>query len=148
MQPGGDYVFQKPMMQARIDHLQQFKEIICIAEALPAGDMQPPNKALQLKLINMSFHSEDRAKYIESGQCLSNKMLESVAEYFKNIFNLQVADDLLAKKRKHKIEQCMRCKMRHKLHKRYNKKVRGVAEWHHGGDSCHRRWGNKYYCHD
>ncbi len=28
LQPGGDYVFQKLMMQVPIDHLQQFKEMI------------------------------------------------------------------------------------------------------------------------
>jgi hypothetical protein len=62
--------------------------MICMAEALPAGDMQPPNKALQLEWFYMSFHSEDRAKYVKSGQHLSNKMLETVAEYFENIFLL------------------------------------------------------------
>ncbi len=46
MQPGGNYVFQKPMMQLPIDHLWWFEEMMCMAEALPAGDMQPPNKAL------------------------------------------------------------------------------------------------------
>jgi hypothetical protein len=49
MQPGRDYVFQKPMVQLPVDHLQQFKEMIWMAEALPAGDMHPPNKALQLE---------------------------------------------------------------------------------------------------
>jgi hypothetical protein len=43
--PGGGYVIQKLMMQVPIDHLQRFKEMICTAEALPAGDMPPPNKA-------------------------------------------------------------------------------------------------------
>jgi hypothetical protein len=39
-----------------------------MAEALPAvGDMQPPNKALQLEWLYMSFHSKDHAKYIERG---------------------------------------------------------------------------------
>ncbi len=46
MQPGGDYVFQKPMMQVPTDHLWQFEEMIRTAEALPAGDMQPLNNAL------------------------------------------------------------------------------------------------------
>ncbi len=54
--------------------------MICTAEALPVGDMQPPNKALQLKWFYMSFHSEDRAKNVKNGQRLSNEMLESVAE--------------------------------------------------------------------
>ena len=62
-----------------------------MAEALPAGDMHPPNKELQLEWFYMSFHKEDRAKYVKCSQRLSNEMLESVAEYFENIFNLQVA---------------------------------------------------------
>jgi hypothetical protein len=68
------------------NHLQGFKEMICTAEALPAGDMQLPNKMLQLEWFFMSFHSVDCAKYVESGQRLCDKMLESIAEYFENIF--------------------------------------------------------------
>ncbi len=67
MQPGGDYVFQEPMMQSPVEHLRQFEEMIQIVAALPAGDMHPPNQALQLEWFYMSFHKEDRAKYVESG---------------------------------------------------------------------------------
>jgi hypothetical protein len=74
--------------------------------------------------------------------------LESVAEYFENIFNLQVADGSLAKKRKCQIKQCMRHKVSHKLRQRFNEKVRSVTEGPHRGDNCHSRQGNKYYCHD
>jgi hypothetical protein len=87
------------------------------AEAFLVGDMQPPNKVLQLKWFYMSFHSEDCAKYVEGRQCLSNKTLESVAEYFKNIFNSQVADGSLAKKHKHQIKHHMRGQMRYELRK-------------------------------
>jgi hypothetical protein len=52
----------------------------------------------------MSFHKEDKGKYVKSSRCLSDMTLESVAEYFENIFNLQVADGSLAKKCKHQIE--------------------------------------------
>ncbi len=119
-----------------------------MAEALPAGDMHPPNKALQLEWFYMSFHKEDRAKYVKSGRHLSDEMLESVAEYFKNIFNLQVADGSLVKKHERQIEQRVRCKMRHELCKRYNEKVRRVTKQCHRGDNCHSRQGNKYHCHD
>jgi hypothetical protein len=119
-----------------------------MAEALPAGDMHPPNKALQLEWFYMSFHKEDREMYAKSVQCLRNEMLKSVAEYFKNIFNLQVADGSLAKKREHQIEQGVRRKMRHKLRKRFNEKVRRVTEQRHRGDDRHSRRGNKYYRHD
>ncbi len=87
MQPGGDHVFQKPTMQSPVNHLWWFEEMIWMAEALPAGDMHPPNKGLQLEWFYMSFHKEDRAKYVKSGQRLINKTLEAVAEYFENIFN-------------------------------------------------------------
>ncbi len=119
-----------------------------MAEALPARDMQPPNKALQLEWFYMSFNSEDHAKYIESGQRLSVEMLESVAEYFENIFDSQVADSSLAKKCEHQIEQHVRRKMRCELRKQYKEKVCRITEQHHGGDGRHRRQGNKYHCHD
>jgi hypothetical protein len=120
-----------------------------MAEALPAGDMHPPNKELQLEWFYMSFHKEDRAKYVKSGQHLSNEMLESVAEYFEKIFNLQVADGFLAKKRERQIKQRVRRKMRHELRNRYNEKVCRVMERHHGGDDRNSsRQGNKYYRQD
>jgi hypothetical protein len=122
--------------------------MIWMAEALPAGDMHPPNQVLQLEWFYMSFHKEDRAKYIKSDQRLSNETLKSVAEYFENIFNLQVTDGSLAKKRKCQIEQRVRHKMCHELYKRYDKKVRLVTEQCHGGDGCHSRRGSKYHCHD
>ncbi len=102
--------------------------MIWTAEALTAGDMHPPNKVLQLEWFYMSFHKEDRVKYIKSGRRLSNKMLESVAEYFESIFNLQVADGSLARKREHQIEQCVRRKVHHKLCQQFNEKVRHVTE--------------------
>jgi hypothetical protein len=60
--------------------------------------MHPPNQALQLEWFYMSFHKEDRAKYIESSQHLVEETPESLAEYSDNIFNSQVADGSLAKK--------------------------------------------------
>jgi hypothetical protein len=102
--------------------------MICTAEALPMRDMQPPNKALQFEWFFMSFHAKDQAKYVKSGLRLSNETLESVTEYFENIFNLQVADGSLANKRERQIEQRMRRKMRHKLWKRFNKKGHRATE--------------------
>jgi hypothetical protein len=71
-------------------------------------------------------------------------MLESLAEYFDNIFNSQVADGSLAKKRKCQIKQRVRREMRHELCKRYNEKVRQVTEQCYGGDGCHNKWPDKY----
>jgi hypothetical protein len=63
LQLDGDYVFQKPMMQTPVEHLQRFEEMIQMAEALPAGDMHLPNQALQLEWFCMSFCKEDRAMF-------------------------------------------------------------------------------------
>ena len=90
--------------------------------------MHLPDQALQLKWFYMSFHKEDRAKYVESGRRLIEEMLKSLAEYYENIYNSQVADGSLAKKRKCQIEQCVRCDMRHELCKRYDEKVCHVTE--------------------
>jgi hypothetical protein len=116
------------MMQTPVEHLQRFKEMIQMAEALSAGDMHPPNQALQLEWFYMSFHKEDRAKYVESGRRLIKETLESLAEYYENIFNSQVADGSLANKRERQIEQRVRRNMRHELCKRYDEKVRHVTE--------------------
>ncbi len=102
--------------------------MIRTAEALPMGDMQPANKALQLKWFYMSFHAKDRAKYVKSSQRLSNKTLESVTEHFENIFNSQVAEGSLATKHERQIEQRMRCEMHHELWKRFNKSVHRATE--------------------
>ncbi len=135
LQPSGDHVFQKLMMQTPMDHLRRFEEMIQTAETLPVGDMHPPNQVLQLQWFYMSFHKEDRAKYVESGRCLVEETLELLAEYFDNIFNSQVADGSLAKKRKHQIEQRVRREMRHELLRRYNEKVHHMTEHCYGGDN-------------
>jgi hypothetical protein len=78
--------------------------------------------------------------------CLADEMLESLAEYFDNIFNSQVADGSLAKNCKCQIEQRVRIEMHHKLRKRYNEKVRQVMEQRYGGDGCHNKRPDKYRC--
>jgi hypothetical protein len=117
-----------------------------MAAALPAGDMHPPNQALQLEWFYMSFHKEDRAKYVESGQHLADETLESLTKYFDKFFNSQVADGSLAKRCKRQIEQRVRHKMRCELCKRYDEKVRQVMERHHGGDVRHNKQPDKYRC--
>jgi hypothetical protein len=49
LQPGGDHIFQKAMMTKPINHLRRFKEMLCSAQALPAGDMPTPNDALKIE---------------------------------------------------------------------------------------------------
>ena len=76
------------------------------AEALPAGDMPGPNDALKVEWFYMSFHQEDRNRYLESGRRLCNETLVTVSKYFDNIYNSQMADGSLTKKREKQIEFC------------------------------------------
>ncbi len=131
-------------MQTPVEHLQRFEEMIRTAEALPAGDMHPPNQALQLEWFYMSFHQEDRAKYVENGWHLIEEMLKSLAEYFENIYNSQVADGSLHKKCERQIEQRIRRDMRHELRKRFDEKVRHMTERRYGGDNHRNRWPERF----
>jgi hypothetical protein len=134
LQPGGDHIFQKAMMTKPIDHLRMFEEMLCSAEALPAGDMPTPNDALKIEWFYMSFHLEDRNRYLKSGQRLCDETLMTVAEYFDNIYNSQMADGSLMKKQEKQIKFRAKRELRHKMAKSYNDKI------HH--------FGNKRYGHD
>jgi hypothetical protein len=56
-----------------------------IAGLLPEGNILMPNKQLQVEWFYMTFHKSDRAEYVQSRHKLSNKMLQTVAEYFQSI---------------------------------------------------------------
>jgi hypothetical protein len=118
LQPGGDYIFQKAMMTKPIDHLCRFEEMLCSAEALPAGDMPAPNDALKIEWFYMSFHQEDCNRYLESGRPLCDETPVTVAEYFENIFNLQMANGSLTKKRDKQIEFRAKRELCHEMVKR------------------------------
>jgi hypothetical protein len=82
----------------------------------------------------MSFHQEDHNGSLESGQCLCDETLATVAKYFNNIFNSQMADGSLTKKHEKQIEFRAKCKLRHEMAKRYNDKIRHFANQRYGRD--------------
>jgi hypothetical protein len=84
--PGGDYGIHKDLLTSPMDHLHRFQEMLRISELLPAGDIPPPNAALQVEWFYMSFHCSDCSEYVQSGRKLAGKTLDSLAEYFKAIF--------------------------------------------------------------
>ncbi len=83
MQPGGDYPFQKDLMTPLRMHARQFKEMLRIAKALPAGNWPKPLEALVLEWFYMSFHKNDRNKFVTSGRKLDTKTFELVTEFFE-----------------------------------------------------------------
>ncbi len=74
-------------MTKPIDHLLRFEEMLRLAEALPAGDMPVPNDALKIEWFYMSFHLEDRNRYLETGRRLCDETLATVSEYFDDMYN-------------------------------------------------------------
>ena len=88
----------------------------------------------------MSFHQENRTRYLESGQRLCNETLKTIAQYFDNIFNSHVVDCLLTKKSEKQIEFCAKRELRQKMVKRYNDKIRNlVNQRYRCDDRCHKR---------
>ncbi len=122
------------MMTKPINHLCRFKEMLYSAEALPAGNMPASNDALKIKWFYMSFHLEDHNRYHESGRRLCDETLATVTKYFDNIFNSQMANGSLTKKREKQIKFCAKHELHHKMAKRYNNKI------------CH--FANKCYGHN
>jgi hypothetical protein len=84
--PGGDYGIHKDLLASLMDHLHRFQEMLRISELLPAGDIPPPNAALQVEWFYMSFHCSDRSEYVRSGQKLVDEMLDSLTKEFRSNF--------------------------------------------------------------
>jgi hypothetical protein len=60
--------------------------------------MPAPYDAIRIEWFYMSFHLEDRNRYLESGLRLYDKTLATVSKYFDNIYNSQMTDGSLTKK--------------------------------------------------
>ena len=103
MAPGGDYGVHKDLMTSPMDHLHQFQEMLRFAELLPAGDIPPPNAALQVEWFYMTFHKSDRSEYVRSGRLLDEETISLLAEYFERLFNARLLDGSLQKKRDEQI---------------------------------------------
>ena len=58
MAPGGDYRLAKDLLTSPCVHSHRFKEILCIAELLPAGDIPKPSDGLSLQWYYMSYHKK------------------------------------------------------------------------------------------
>jgi hypothetical protein len=144
LQPGEDHIFQKVMMMKPIDHLRRFEEMLRSAEALPAGNMPAPNDALKIEWFYMSFHQEDRNRYLESGRRLCDETLATISEYFDNIYNSQMADGSLTKKREKQIEIRVKRKLRHEMVKRYNDKICHLANRRYRHDNRHHECGHSH----
>jgi hypothetical protein len=119
MQPGGDYRLMKDLVTPPRLHAQRFKEMLCIAEILPAGNILKPSDALALQWYYMSYHKSDREKFVLGGKTLKDATNETVTKIFQALYEQQKLDGLLdrqeverlKKRLLHKALEDLRCKV-------------------------------------
>jgi hypothetical protein len=85
-----------------------------LAGLLPDGDIPMPNEQLQEEWFHMTFHKSDHAEYVQSGCKLSNKMLQTIVEYFQSIHEAHENDGNLMR---HQIRK-IRVEAKHELHRK------------------------------
>ncbi len=86
MHPGGDYCLRKDLLTSPRVHLHRFKEMLCIPKLLLASNIPKPLDALALQWYYMSYHKNDRKKFILSGKTLDNETIESVTTFFQALY--------------------------------------------------------------
>ena len=86
-----------------------------------------PNESLTLEWFYMTFHKSERDQFITSGRRLVDKMIKSITEYFKSLYNIQKSSSMLQKQLKqhdHKKYEAQRGSTK----SRYNDKMRNMAD--------------------
>ena len=126
--PGGTYVFKKELKTKPVDHQHRFEELVRLTKLLPAGDIADPNEGLQVEWFYNSFHKEDRAEYVKSGQKLAKESIESLVEYFGTIYETQVINGELDRKREALVRASENRRVRRELRERYVRKLDYYAD--------------------
>lgn len=89
--------FFKDLKMSPVDHVRRFREIHRLSLTLPAGNIADPSDELLVEWLYMSYHHNDRAKYVESGKCLDDETLDSLTDYFQAIWEQRRADGTLTR---------------------------------------------------
>jgi hypothetical protein len=66
-QPGGNFQVRKDLGTSAIKHRHRFDELLCVADLLPAVDIEMPSKNLALKWFYMTFHKSECDQFVTSG---------------------------------------------------------------------------------
>jgi hypothetical protein len=96
-------------------HARQFKEMLRIAEALPAGNWSKPLEALALEWFYMSFHKNDCNKFVTVGRKLNTKTSKLVTEFFEAQFTTNKNDGMLERMELKHIKKRTQLKLKNKL---------------------------------
>jgi len=124
MQPGGDYRLMKDLVTPPRLHAQRFKEMLRVAELLPAGDFPKPSDALALQWYYMSYHKSDREKYVLGGKTLKDATFESVTTFFQVLYEQKKGDGSLERQ---EVER-LRKRLLREAAEGVRRKIRGAAD--------------------
>jgi hypothetical protein len=94
----------------------------------------------------MTFHKSDHMEYMRSGRKLSNKTLQTIAEYFQLIHETRENDGSLMRHQIKKIWAEAKRKLRHKLEEGYAHKKHLLSNQCRSYRSYHQRGGGHYCC--
>ena len=89
MAPGGDY---RDLLTLLRVHSHRFKEMLCIAKLLPEGDIPKPLGKLSLQWYYMSYHKNNREKFVLSGKTLDDETIEFITTFFQALFKQKKLD--------------------------------------------------------
>jgi hypothetical protein len=114
-------------------HARQFKEMLQIAKALPAGSWSKPLEALVLEWFYMLFHKNNRNKFVTAGRKLDTETFKLVTEVFEAQFMTNKNDGTL---------ECMELK---RIKKRAQLKLKNELcnKIHTREDECRTYWAKR-----
>jgi len=124
MQPGGDYRLIKELVTPPRLHAQRFKEMLRIAEILPASNIPKPLDALALQWYYMSYHKRNREKFVLGGKTLKGATVETVTKFFQALYEQRKLDGSLDRQ---EVEHLKRRLLR-KASEDVRRKVRDAAD--------------------
>jgi hypothetical protein len=96
-------------------HARQFKEMLQIAKALSAGNWPKPLEALALEWFFMSFHKNNRNKFVMLAIKLDTKTFKLVTEFFEAHFTRNKNDGMLECMELERIKKRAQLKLKNKL---------------------------------
>ena len=76
-----------------------------IAKLLPAGNIPKPSNELSLQWYYISYHKNDRKKFVLSGKTLVDETIESVTTFFQALFKQKKLDGTIKRQEADRIRK-------------------------------------------
>jgi hypothetical protein len=100
---------------------------VTVTGLLPKGNIPMLNAQLQVEWFYMTLHKSDCMEYVQSGHKLSNKTLQTIAEYFQSIHKTRENYGSLMRHQIKKIQAKVKRKLCRKLEELYARKLPSIG---------------------